>query len=166
VEYSIGDAAEYGIEAGYRPMILFAVCNAAKGGCGTSSGGWDTMAEVASAWNRRSALKTLDNSVHVERPPSANQTIMSAARQMAADSVKKEGVPAAAGLSATLPGNLPLHTEFGDLTVLFNIRNWFRKACEAKGAIFTGGGIGLGEANIDIELEGYAFNICIKPMIR
>ena len=53
-----------------------------------------------------------------------------------------------------------------DAIAAFNIRNWLREACEAKGAKFTGGGVGFGGADLDIEIEGCAFNIFIKPIMR
>lgn len=64
---------------------------------------------------------------------------------------------------AGLP-KLALAKDFGDPETLFNSREWLRKALEAKGARFTGGGIGGGEADIDIELEGFQFNVRIRPM--
>lgn len=54
-----------------------------------------------------------------------------------------------------------------DAEALFNLRDWLRAACEAKGAHIGGAGIcliGAGEADIDIELEGRRFNIVIRPL--
>lgn len=48
--------------------------------------------------------------------------------------------------------------------VFLNMRDWLRKACEAAGAKFMGGGIGGGEADIDVLLEGHHFNIRIRPL--
>lgn len=53
-----------------------------------------------------------------------------------------------------------------DVEAFFNMRDWLQKACEAKGAKMTGGGIGMGQADIDIELEGCHYNISIKPLSR
>jgi len=57
-----------------------------------------------------------------------------------------------------------------DLDSLFNVREWFRDAVEAKGAKVTGAGIGvkgsLGMADIDVEIDGYTFNLEITPRPR
>ena len=53
-----------------------------------------------------------------------------------------------------------------DALAAFNIRQWLREACEAKGAKFTGGGVGFGGADLDIEIDGCAFNIFVKPIMR
>lgn len=54
-----------------------------------------------------------------------------------------------------------------DMDSLFNIRQWVSTAVEAKGAKVTGAGIGvkgnLGMADIDIEIDGYLFNLEITP---
>lgn len=61
-------------------------------------------------------------------------------------------------------------TDFGktldemDVEAFFNMRDWLKAACEAKGARMTGGGVGLGQADIDIELEGHRYNISIRPL--
>lgn len=46
----------------------------------------------------------------------------------------------------------------------FNMRDWVRDAVQAKGAKMVGGGIGLGQADIDIELEGHRYNISIRAL--
>lgn len=51
-----------------------------------------------------------------------------------------------------------------DTAAFFNMRDWLRDAVQAKGAKMTGGGIGMGQADIDIELEGCRYNISIKPL--
>ncbi len=61
------------------------------------------------------------------------------------------------------PEGLKLHDDFGDPEALLNIRGWLRSAVEAKGAEFTGGGIGMGAADIDVDLEGMRYNIKISP---
>jgi hypothetical protein len=48
----------------------------------------------------------------------------------------------------------------------FNMRQWVEQALVAKGAKQTGAGIGFGEADIDIELEGCRYNIRIKAIMR
>ncbi len=53
-----------------------------------------------------------------------------------------------------------------DVGAFLNMRDWLQVACEAKGARMTGGGIGCGVADIDIELEGHHYNITIKPLVR
>ena len=54
-----------------------------------------------------------------------------------------------------------------DLDSLFNVRQWFRDAVEAKGGKVTGAGIGvkgdLGMADIDVDIDGYTFNLEITP---
>jgi hypothetical protein len=59
--------------------------------------------------------------------------------------------------------DLPLHPEFGDPEVMLNMRDWLEAALLASGVIVTGAGIGMGEADIDFELEGHPFNVRIKP---
>ena len=51
-----------------------------------------------------------------------------------------------------------------DVTAFFNMRDWLTSAVEAKGAEKVGGGIGLGQADIDIKLEGCRYNISIRPL--
>jgi hypothetical protein len=51
-----------------------------------------------------------------------------------------------------------------DVEAFFNMRGWLQSACEAKGARMTGGGMGCGVADIDIELDGHHYNITIKPL--
>lgn len=46
----------------------------------------------------------------------------------------------------------------------YNMREWVRKALEAKGAKFDGGGFGLGGSDLDIEVEGMKYNIKIRPL--
>lgn len=76
------------------------------------------------------------------------------------DEAAPRGVDAGTGL----PAGMQLHTDFGEPDVLFNMRDWIRRACEAQGARFTGGGIGMGAADIDIEIDGHKFNVRIKPI--
>jgi len=53
-----------------------------------------------------------------------------------------------------------------DAEAFFNIRDWLEKACEAQGAKKVGGGVGCGQADIDIELEGCRYNVSIKPLAK
>lgn len=65
--------------------------------------------------------------------------------------------------SAPVPG-MKLADGFGDAVALFNSRGWLQSALEAKGAKVVGGGCGLGQADLDIELEGFKFNVSICPL--
>jgi hypothetical protein len=76
---------------------------------------------------------------------------------------------------AVIPVNLPDIPVMGfgspeggladmDPEVFLNIRDWVRRACEARGARFTGGGYGCGVCDLDIEIEGHHYNITIKPL--
>ena len=51
-----------------------------------------------------------------------------------------------------------------DVEAFFNMRDWLQKVCEAQGAKMVGGGVGMGQADIDIELDGCHYNISIKPL--
>jgi len=51
-----------------------------------------------------------------------------------------------------------------DVEAFLNMRDWLQKACEAQGAKMAGGGVGMGQADIDIELDGCRYNISIKPL--
>jgi hypothetical protein len=51
-----------------------------------------------------------------------------------------------------------------DVEAFFNMRDWLQKACEAHGGKMVGGGVGMGQADIDIELEGCRYNISIRPL--
>lgn len=51
-----------------------------------------------------------------------------------------------------------------DVAATFNMRGWLRKAVEAQGARMTGGSVGPDDADIDIELDGCKFNICIRAL--
>ena len=61
-------------------------------------------------------------------------------------------------------GSCQLSEDFGDPETLLNSRDWLQKAVEAKGAKMVGGGVGCGQADIDIEIEGMRFNISIRPI--
>lgn len=51
-----------------------------------------------------------------------------------------------------------------DLESFFSIRKWLQEACEARGAVMVGAGIGCGQADIDIEMDGCCYNISIRPL--
>ena len=51
-----------------------------------------------------------------------------------------------------------------DVEAFINARDWLQKALEAQGAARIGAGVGLGQADIDIELEGARFNVSIRPL--
>jgi hypothetical protein len=69
-----------------------------------------------------------------------------------------EGVP-------MISGEQPLGFDSADeIEPAFNMRAWVQSACEAKGAKMVGGGIGFGQADIDIELEGHRYNISIRAL--
>jgi len=67
--------------------------------------------------------------------------------------------------NTSLPQAIELHPDFGDTESMFNMRDWLQKALEAKGAKKTGAGCGMGECDIDIEIDGYKFNVRIKPIL-
>lgn len=52
-----------------------------------------------------------------------------------------------------------------DMVAFENARDWLRKAVEAAGARCTGSGIGMGQADIDVVLDGGRFNITIRPLL-
>jgi hypothetical protein len=51
-----------------------------------------------------------------------------------------------------------------DVASFLNMRDWLTNAAEAMGAKTVGGGVGLGQADIDIELDGFRYNISIRPL--
>jgi hypothetical protein len=59
-----------------------------------------------------------------------------------------------------------LSDDFGDPIALLNSRNWLQRALEARGAEVTGSGCGCGQADIDIVLEGFEFNVSIRPRLK
>ena len=61
---------------------------------------------------------------------------------------------------------IEFHPDFGDVESMFNMRKWLQSAIEAKGGVQTGADMGMGEADIDFELEGFKFNVCIKPRLK
>lgn len=65
----------------------------------------------------------------------------------------------------TIPTSLPelVPADGIDFEAAFNSRDWLRQALEARGAKVVGGGAGVGGADLDIVLEGMAFNVRIAP---
>ncbi len=61
---------------------------------------------------------------------------------------------------------IQFHEDFGDPESLLNSRDWLQGALEKAGAEFTGGGMGMGKADIDIVLEVFEFNVSIRPKIK
>ncbi len=61
-----------------------------------------------------------------------------------------------------VPG-LKLSDDFGDAETLFNSREWLEKALVGNGAKITGKGCGLGQSDLDVEIEGFKFNVSIRP---
>ncbi len=51
-----------------------------------------------------------------------------------------------------------------DVEAFLNMRKWLEEAVTAKGARLTGGGIGMGQADIQISLDGCDYWISIKPL--
>lgn len=47
---------------------------------------------------------------------------------------------------------------------LLELRDWLQNAVEAQGARMTGGGVGLGAADIEIKLGDRRYEITIRPM--
>ena len=60
---------------------------------------------------------------------------------------------------------LALAEDFGDPETLLNSRDWLQSALEAKGAKITGAGIGCGQADLSIGLDGCKFNVSIRPIV-
>lgn len=61
-------------------------------------------------------------------------------------------------------GLIQYSEEFGDPETLLNSRQWIREAIEARGAKVIGSGTGLGQADVDIMLEGFQYNVSIRPI--
>jgi hypothetical protein len=59
--------------------------------------------------------------------------------------------------------DIKLPDSFGDIETLYNSRIWLQAALEAAGADINGGGIGCGQSDLDISLDGFNFNVSIKP---
>lgn len=53
-----------------------------------------------------------------------------------------------------------------DVEAFLNMRNWLQEALEAKGAKIWGAGIGCGQADVSIDLDGFSYNVSIRPTPR
>ena len=51
-----------------------------------------------------------------------------------------------------------------DVMAFYNMREWLRAAVEAAGAKCDGGGVGMGQADLDFVLDGMRYNVSIKPL--
>ena len=51
-----------------------------------------------------------------------------------------------------------------DLEAFFNLRGWLENALKENGAHILGAGIGLGQADVCIELEGAKYSISATPL--
>lgn len=91
---------------------------------------------------------------------------------MSDDKIAKFPTKPVAVETADLPpmvmaGEQPLGFDSADeIGPALNMRDWLRDACEAKGAKMVGGGIGFGQADLDIEVEGFRYNLSIKALKR
>ena len=63
-----------------------------------------------------------------------------------------------------MPDDFGMSLDEMDVGAFYNMRDWLQKAVEAKGAKMIGGGVGLGQADIDILLDGCRFNVSIRPL--
>ena len=97
-----------------------------------------------------------ENIVNFNKPSDPNE------RREIADTVAM-GVPISlsdgSALEVTAEG-----LGFTDMEAAINMRDWLDRACEAQGAKRLGSGIGFGQADIDIELEGCRFSVSIRPL--
>lgn len=50
-----------------------------------------------------------------------------------------------------------------DVTAFMNVRTWVEEALEAKGAKITDAGIGMGQADLGVVIDGMPFGISIRP---
>jgi len=53
-----------------------------------------------------------------------------------------------------------------DIEAFLGIRDWLEHACVTHGARTTGAGIGFGQADLSIELDGHRYDISIRPVPR
>ena len=59
--------------------------------------------------------------------------------------------------------NMVLDESFGDPETLLNSRAWLESALINKGATITAKGCGFGGADLSVLIEGFKFNVCIRP---
>ncbi len=57
-------------------------------------------------------------------------------------------------------------SQMGDIEGMSNMRAWLEGALKAKGAKVTGGGIGMGSADVEMTLEGFKYDVSIMPRIK
>lgn len=55
---------------------------------------------------------------------------------------------------------------FQDIEAAVNMRDWLQRACERHGAKVVGGGLGCGQADIEVMIDGCRFDVSIRPQIR
>jgi hypothetical protein len=53
---------------------------------------------------------------------------------------------------------------FTDIEAAINMRLWLQHACEEKGAKVVGSGYGFGQADLDLVIEGFRYNVSIRPL--
>lgn len=52
-----------------------------------------------------------------------------------------------------------------DVEAFFNIREWLRGALQEAGAKIEGGGVGMGQADLDFSIDGAPFNVSVRPRV-
>lgn len=60
-------------------------------------------------------------------------------------------------------GQIGMHPSFGDTERMINMRNWLEKALVAQGAKINGGGMGMGQVDLEFTLEGHKFQVNLSP---
>jgi hypothetical protein len=72
------------------------------------------------------------------------------------------------GVANTEPGQMVEITAeglgFTDMEAAINMRLWLQQACEEKGARVLGSGYGFGAGDLDLEIEGFRYNVAIRPI--
>lgn len=116
-------------------------------------------------------ISSLLTTAEAEATPSAHGFGTPEQRQEVLDKI--DAINDALVQQIMIPCNLPEGLEklvlaegFGDPMQLLNMRQWFQEACEAKGGKRKGGGIGMGAADLDIEIEGHMYHVSIQPIMR
>lgn len=69
---------------------------------------------------------------------------------------------AATGEPSMDPNAQPLSAM--DVEAFLGMRDWLERALAAQGAKTAGAGIGCGQADLDIELDGHRYNVSIRPL--
>lgn len=67
-----------------------------------------------------------------------------------------------------VPGPSPFGMSLDEMDVeaFLNMREWLEKALKDAGATTEGAGIGCGQADLDIRLNGHLYNVSIRPLKR